>query len=412
MRRMPTLRAVVTFLVRNWPLKLAAIAFATLLYAGLVLSQDSEVAGGPIPVTTVNQPANSVVTNQLHDLEEIRYYAPADAGRLNVDDFQATVDLSGVSPSGQPTSVPVRVVPLDSRVVIVDVRPRTVQVILDRKASETMAVQVVHGTNPAGLELRSTTVTPSSVQVAGAASIISTVAGVRATVTLDPGGLDLDVDVQPVPVDVNGQVVNGVDIEPRTVNVKIVVITNRANRTLPVNPVLSGVPAPGFRVASVSVAPLVVAVEGDGDQLTALTRIDTVPVPVLGATSDVRMAVGLALPTGVVALDDEQVTVTVKIVPITETRTFVAGFRLDGTRPGLAYTLSNSTTLLTLFGSVASLDQLEAAPIVIALDASALDVGSHDLPVVATLPSDVTIAGVSPGMVTVTVTVAAASPSP
>ena len=38
------------FLVHNWPLKLAAVALATLLYGGLVLSQSSQPFTTPIPI--------------------------------------------------------------------------------------------------------------------------------------------------------------------------------------------------------------------------------------------------------------------------------------------------------------------------------------------------------------------------
>ena len=41
-------RQAVRFVVHNWPLKLAAIALATLLYAGLVASQASSVCRAPL----------------------------------------------------------------------------------------------------------------------------------------------------------------------------------------------------------------------------------------------------------------------------------------------------------------------------------------------------------------------------
>ena len=92
-------------IVHNWPLKLAAIVLATLLYAGLVASQDSNTYPGPITVTPVNQPADTVITNQLRDVEQIQYIAPADLGRLRADDFRATVDLANVKPDGNPVSL-------------------------------------------------------------------------------------------------------------------------------------------------------------------------------------------------------------------------------------------------------------------------------------------------------------------
>ena len=69
------------FIVHNWPLKLAAIGLATLLYAGLVASQDSITFPGPVPVTAINKPVGTEVTNNLRDIDQIRYVAPPDVPR-------------------------------------------------------------------------------------------------------------------------------------------------------------------------------------------------------------------------------------------------------------------------------------------------------------------------------------------
>ena len=44
------MRRVLDLVIRNWPLKLAAILLATFLYAGLVLSQSAQVWPGSIPI--------------------------------------------------------------------------------------------------------------------------------------------------------------------------------------------------------------------------------------------------------------------------------------------------------------------------------------------------------------------------
>ena len=69
--------------------------------------------------------------------------------------------------------------------------------------------------------------------------------------------------------------------------------TDRTTRTLPVSPVITGTPAAGFEIASVSVTPLTVTVEGDADQLAALERADTEAVSASGASSDFSRVVGL-----------------------------------------------------------------------------------------------------------------------
>lgn len=397
-------RRAAAFVVHNWPLKVAAIIAATLLYAGLVLSQDSDVYPGPVTITPVNQPSGTIRINELRDVEDIRYVAPADAGRLTADDFRATVDLSDLEPTGEPAAVRVNVVAVDPRVTILDFRPRTVQVILDASVDKEVPVRVDSGPVPEGLTVGEATVDPETVTITGPSTKVKQVIGTRVRVTFDASGIDVDREVEPEPVDAAGEVVTGVDVAPQTVHVTIPVFTDRESRTLPVNPIVSGTPAPGFRISAVEASPLVVSVEGDGDQLAELTRVDTEPVSVFGATSDVEAVVNLALPPGVVPLGSATVRVTVRVEPVTETRTYSAGIRLDGTRAGLEYAVEPDRVLLTLFGSVADLDRLGAAPIVVGVNVARLDPGTHQVTVVPSLPAGVTLAATSPETVTVEIT--------
>ena len=90
---------VVQFVVRNWPLKLAAIVLATLLYAGLVLSQSAQVWTGSVPIVPLKLPTSAVLLSNLPSVTNIRYFAPADvAQHLTSSNFQATIDLSQADP--------------------------------------------------------------------------------------------------------------------------------------------------------------------------------------------------------------------------------------------------------------------------------------------------------------------------
>jgi YbbR domain-containing protein len=392
-------------IVHNWPLKLAAIGLATFLYAGFVASQDSNVFPGPVPITPVNAPQDAVIVNQLPDVERVQYIAPADLGRLRAEDFRATVDLSGLPADGTSSRVRVDVRPVDPRVTILAIQPPSVTVILDQKVTKPVQVTVVQSTPPEGIQVGQTVVTPSTVDVSGPSSAVNRVVEARVTVTIDASALNVDRDVSPEAVDDSGATVAGVELEPATVNVKIPVYKNLQNKTVPVNPIVTGTPAAGFRVDRVMVNPLVVTVEGDQSQLVGLLAADTAPVSVSGATSDVTSTVAYALPTGMSVVGAaNSASVTVKIVPITETRTYVAGIALDGQKADLEYSVSDHTVLLTIFGSTADLDRLSSSPIVIRLNVEALGPGSHEVPVVPVFTSAVTVAAISPPQVTVTVT--------
>jgi YbbR domain-containing protein len=406
-----TLRRAVRIVVHNWPLKLAAIAVATLLYAGLVASQDSIVYPGPVTVLPTNLPPGTIITNELHDIDSIRYIAPDTVPRLRGEDFEATVDLANVKADGVPESVRVAVSAIDPRVTILDYQPRSIQVVLDKITSKSVPVEVQTGPAPPGIDVGETTYTPHNVTVTGAASAVSQVVGARVVAVLSPEGIDFDQNLDAKPVDDTGEVVTGVELDPRSVHVTIPLFTNKESKTLPINPVVTGTPAQGFHITGVDVDPLVVSVEGDADQLATLKEADTAPVNVSGATRDVGQITDLALPTGVVATGSGKATVTVHIESVTETRTYSAGLRLDGREPDLDYTLSDERVLLTVFGPVADLDRLGSASIVVGVNVSGLGTGQHEVPVVPSLPSTVTLVDVSPATVVVTVT-SPATPAP
>jgi YbbR domain-containing protein len=397
-------RRIAGVIVHNWPLKLAAVVLATLLYAGLVASQDSSTFPGLIKVKPQNQPAGTVITNQLKDVDQIRYVAPAELGPLRAEDFRAIVDLADVKPDGNPVSLRVNVTASDPRVTILEVRPRTIQVILDQKVSKQVKVVVVLSEPPAGIQVGDVTVTPPEVTITGPSALVNDVVGARVGVTVDASELNIDRNVKPDLVDGTGKVVMGVDSDPLFVNVKVPVYTNLSNRTVPVNPIVTGTPGAGFRIASIEVEPLTVTVKGDQDQLRALVAADTAPVPVSGATRDITSEVAFALPTGVTAVGVQTARVTVHIEAVTETRTFTAGIRLDGRKAPLQYEASETQVLLTLFGSTADLDRLGATPIVISVNVAALQPGANEVTLVPSLPSAVTVAAISPETITVTVT--------
>ena len=392
-------------IVHNWPLKLAAVILATLLYAGLVASQDSNTFPGLVKVTPINQPPGTVITNTIRDVDQIRYIAPAELGPLRAEDFRATVDLSGLKADGNPVSLRVNVTAFNPQVTILEVRPRNVQVVLDQKVSKQVQVVVVTSDPPDGITIGEVKVDPDMVAITGSSASVNRVVSARVSITVDASQLNIVRDVQPDLVDEAGSVITGVDMDPPLVHVEVPVYTNLSNRSVPVNPVVTGVPAAGFRVASIEVDPLTVTVEGDQDQLRALVSADTAPVPVSGATRDVTAEVAFSLPTGVSVVGTATATVTVRIEAVTETRTFQAGIRIDGRDPALQYEASETEVLLTLFGSTADLDRLGASSIVISINVAGLEPGTNEVAVVPSLPSAITVAAISPESITVTVTV-------
>ena len=91
-RRVTLLRRV---LLGNWPVKLAAVGLAVVLYAGVALSENTRTWDGPVPIEVLRSPAGGALLEQPGSVTTIRYRAPIEAtGQLTGGSFRASIDLS------------------------------------------------------------------------------------------------------------------------------------------------------------------------------------------------------------------------------------------------------------------------------------------------------------------------------
>lgn len=401
---------VLRILIHNWPLKLAAIGLATLLYGGLVFAENTQSFPGSIPVEVRGQPRDTFLLTDVEPVTSVRYLSPSGA-RPITSTFKAWIDISGIEPGSGPQSVPVTVESIDDRITVVDREPDRMTVNLDRVASRIVPVRVAQVAPPQSLELGATTVDPTEVRISGPASVLDRVTEARANVQIQPTGINVDEDVRLVPVDALGDVVGQVNVDPATARVTIPVFSDKDSKTLTITPLITGDPAPGFELVATTVSPRVVTVEGDIDELEPLISIDTGPVSIVGLSSDETFESALVLPTGVVALDVQTVRVTVTLRPVVETRTYGVGLDLIGARQDRTYATSTDRVLITLGGSVADLDRLQGTDLLALLDVTDLEPGTTSVDVTTDLPAGIAFVSSSPDRVAVTVAIPP-SPSP
>jgi YbbR domain-containing protein len=400
-------------LFNNWPLKLAAVGLASLMYGGLALSQNTQLYPGQIPVHYVNEPPDTVkLPSTPPPVEAIRFFAPSNV-LVAASSFLATIDLADYAGKVGVFQVPISVTSPDSRVSVLGFTPQFATIELDALVSRAdVPVKLVHGSVPDKLTVGAVKADPSTVTVSGAASLVSQVDSVRADVAIQAGGIDVDEDVRLVPVDKLGNALIPVEVTPPTAHVTIVVSADSKTKTLPVNPIVTGTPAAGFEIESVTVSPQVALVSGDVNDLESLVAVDTEPASITGVSDDVTVEVALAPPPGVTAVEQGPIRVSVKLRPVTGTRTFTAGLRLVGANNTLSYKLSVDSVLVTIGGSVADLDRLSGAALVMDLDVAGLKTGTHEVTPTANLPVGTTLVAVSPPTVGVTIgTTAIAAPS-
>ena len=402
-------------LLSDWPLKLGALGLATALYVGVSLAQNDRTWPGQVPIEVLDPPRGAAVLDLPGSVSAIRYRAPLDAAvGLANGSFLASIDLSDVVPTagGDPVPVPVRVIALDPRVQVLDYTPQSVNVRVDPLVTRPVVITVDRGTVPPGLALGPPVVSPASAILRGASSRVAAVQSVVARVAVDASGLNIDQDVDLQAVDETGAVVPGIEVLPERAHVSIEVARELAYATLPIIPVVTGAPAPGYRVSAVAVSPTTVTVSGEAAAVTRLSSVSTQPVDVTGLTDSLETSVELDLPADVSLVGEGTVQVQVAIEAEQGSRTWQVGVRLDGARPSREYALSVSTVQVTFGGPAPVLDSVDPGTIVAAVEVGDLSVGRHEVNVTVTPIEGLDLLDVAPATIRVDISRGSESPSP
>ncbi len=403
---------ILRIVVHNWPLKLAAVGLATVLYGGLVLSQDAQTFPGEIPIRVDNLPRDMYI-DPVPSVTSVRYFAPAGTDRPGPGTFRASIDLSTLPEQAGTYDVRVVVTSVNPAIQILGVTPDFVPITLDPLITKIVPVIIDYGAPPDNVEVGIERAEPSTVTVTGPQSIVQQVAAARAVVVIQPSGINVDEDVALVPVDVLGNARSPAEPSPATARIRVQVLSEPETRILPINPVITGTPAAGFELASVSVTPPATSVAGDADPLAAIGGLDTLALSISGLSETTTFDTDLALPDDLARVNDDQITVTITFRPVTESRNFTTGVDTVGERPGLTYEVAVDRVLLVIGGSPPDLDAFAAGDPVATLDVAGLDPGTYDVPVSTELASGLTLVAASPPTVSVTVAaVAVPSTSP
>lgn len=406
------------WIVRNWQLKLGAIALATILYTGLVYSgsfTDARIGG--VPIVRINQPSGAYVISQDPPTLEVHYRRSSDVVEtINEKSFAATVDLQqyDMQRPGQPQSLRVTVSSLVSGVHVLDATPSFVTVTLDRLGSKDVNVVVDHGQVPPGLDVGTPRLSSTTVTARGPSSFVSQVARAVASVQIDASGIDVHRQVDLTPVDASGATVRFVELTPGVVTVDIAVVQTETNKTVPVTVDLSGTPAAGYAITRVSPDPVTITLRGAPSDLASITEVATTPISVGGLTASRSFDAKVVVPGGLslAAGQPSSVAVRVEVTPEQASRTFLVGVSCTGVAAGSICLPQVGQVAMTLSGTAPALDALQIGQITPVLDVTGLAPGVYQITPTVTLPSGITLVGFSPAQVSVQITAPSPSPTP
>lgn len=184
---------------------------------------------------------------------------------------------------------------------------------------------------------------------------------------------------------------------------QIAIEQQRFTRSVAVSAQITGEPAAGYNVVSVSVSPPTVTISGSQSLIDGTTTIATKSIDLDGATDDVVRTVSLDLPTGgEVTGGPPSVTVTVEIAPAEGVFMFAVPITASGLGGDVTIVGALQSVTVTLFGPLPALHDVSPNDIIASIDVSGDDAGQYRKQVVIKAPAGLTVRSVNPTEITVT----------
>jgi len=301
--------------------------------------------------------------------------------------------------------LPVRVEPLTGRgsLRVTQVIPATLQVELKSLFSKSVSVSVsLEGTPPPGYEASVPKVDAETVLVTGTQDRVTLVSEAVAKLDLSGHTEDLTQAVRLEARDSRGFLVEGVSLEPSVINVSVKISQTEFSRTLAISPTITGAPADGYNVVSVSADPLVATAFGPQSFVGEAATIRTQPVDITGANDDIVKTVALDLPADVSVSGGTSVTVTVKIEPAEGRRTLGITVAAVGLDANLSISGALPLVEVVLLGQLPSLQELRPNDVAATINLSGLGAGKHELAVAVSAPAGTSVAAVTPEKLSIT----------
>ncbi|HTX92595.1 MAG TPA: CdaR family protein [Anaerolineales bacterium] len=399
---------------------LLAFALALAVWVTAVTSADPDVTQAyptAIPIEYLGQDPGLIMTGSFAHQVQVTLRAPRsiwDKLTSGSNSVHAVVDLTGLGAGSHMVNVQLQI---NARPVrIISVAPKSFVLGLEPLITETLPIQLNLIGDPAiGYKVGDVVLTPSQVVLSGPKSVVEKVKQVDASVDISNARQSIQTSLPLEAVAADGSSLSGVTIHPDTVQVDLQLAQLGGYRDLAVKVVTVGKLASGYRLNNVVASPLIVTVYSENIPLIENLPgyVETMPLDLSGASSNIDTKLSLNLPGGVLLIGEQTVSVQIEIVPIEGSLT--VAFRpveVIGLAPGLKVQLSPATVDVILSGPLPVLDSLSPSDVHVRLDLTGLGAGTYQLtPKVVIAKQDVVLQSILPGTVEVVIS-KEATPTP
>ena len=299
---------------------------------------------------------------------------------------------------------------------IVSATPQILDLSLEKLVTKTLPIELTLTGDPAiGYKVNGTALDPAEGVISGPESLVAQVKHIIAMVDLNNTRQSIAISV---PIEINnesGEAVNGITVQPDSVQAKVELIQQGGYRDLAVKVVTVGQPAGGYRLKNVTLSPLIVTVYSEDLSLIKSLPgyVETIPLDLSGASSNIDTHLSLKLPEGVQLVGDQTVSIQIEIIPIEGSLT-VANHPVEviGLDPSLKVQVSPTLVDVILSGPLPMLNALQTTDVHVRIDVTGLAPGTYHLvPNVIITNDQVVVQSILPGTIEVVIT-SAVTPTP
>jgi YbbR domain-containing protein len=359
-----------------------------------------------------------IITDQSRRVVSVNVRAPQSIlDQLDTDDIQVIADMHQLG-SGEHR---VDLQALVSRRADPDPSPRWVIVELEEAREQLVPVEVqITSALPPGFEIQDgePVLETRQVLVSGPLSMVQQVAATHVSLNLEQRRNPFSDEIRVIPVDLDGNIVEGVTVEPPLIEVSVPIQTRSDIRQVSVVPNIQLETLPeGYALSSIEYAPQVVLLRGPPEPLRgAPGTLFTTPIELTGRTGTFEETVNVLFPNELLFIVGPQtVNVSIAITPLLSSRQFdPVPVEVIGLTNKLAAVLSPQEITVLITGPQIALDDLDLDDIRAVIDLNGLDEGNYQIPAQVSVnldPGQITNISVLPSEVDVDIEASAAPSS-
>lgn len=394
------LRRMWRLISHNFGLKLLSLLVAVLLWNFVISSNTSYTRTKTINDLTGYVTNQSVLKNyaglamltdpseKLSDVSVVLEIAQSEYAYASANNVQVTLDLANVRRAGE-QDVPLKAFSTYGRVV--SIIPETVSVVFETVDARTVPVNVRMVGNPEEDRwYNMTRSNPATLTISGAASLVRNIAS--AYVYVDVSGMDSSFTVAEryVLLDSAGNEISQDMLDRSSTSISVnmeVYPTREIPISTEIDNVVTGQPADGYEVKSVSIQPQSVVVAAEQDLLDSIQKLHIEPISVQGLTQSFSARADVSSLSSFKSISAEEVYVNV-IIAEESVSAWIDNVSLSfvNKREGLSLSRKNEAVRVHVTGPRSVVEKLQQTGIVATVDLDGLDVGTYAVPL--KLPED------------------------